>query len=96
VLCSRIDWTMCENGLLKNEKVSIRPTSQKDCLILWLRWFLKRILKSKCVLAQYVKDDEIREWDGEQKVWEKNNSKDLMIKWIELKDGKTMRPTKFK
>jgi len=35
-------------------------------------------LESKCVLAQYVEEDEISEWGGEQNVWEENKTKDLM------------------
>jgi len=46
-------------------------------------------LKSKCILAQYVKEDEIRERDGEQNVWEENKTKDLMKKWEEFRDGRT-------
>jgi len=70
---------MCENGLLKIEKGDIQPTSRKQCITLWLRWFLKRILELKCVFPQ----------DGEQNVWEGNKTKDLMKKWEECKDGRT-------
>jgi len=80
---------MCESRLINLEKVGIRPTSQKECFTLWLGWFLKRILKSKCILALYFEEDEIREWDKEQKVWEGNKTRDLMKKWEEFKDGKT-------
>ena len=77
---------MCESELINLEKVGIRPTSLKQGLTLWLRWYLKRILESKCILAQDIKEDEIKEWDGEQKVWEGNKTKDWMTKWEELKD----------
>jgi len=80
---------MCENGLIKLEVVDNRPNSQKECLTLWLGWFLKIILKSKCILAQYVEEYKIREWDGEETVWEGNKTKDLMKKWEEFKDGRT-------
>jgi len=80
---------MCESGLINLEKVGIRPTSQKKCFTLWLGWFLKRILKSKCFLALYFEEDEIRKWDKEQKVWEGNKTRDLMNKWEEFKDEKT-------
>jgi len=72
---------MCENGLINLEEVGIRPTSQKECCTLWLGWFLKRILKSKCILALYFEKDEIREWDKEQNFWEGNKTTDLMKKW---------------
>jgi len=58
---------MCENGLIKLEEVDNRPNLQKECLTLWLRWFLKRMWNSNCVLAQYFEEDEISEWDGRQK-----------------------------
>ena len=74
---------------MKIEKDGIKPTSQKKCFTLWLRWFLKRFLISKCVLAKQVEEDEIKKWDGEQKVWEENKTKDLMKKSVEFKDGKT-------
>ena len=45
------------------------PAQFTERVSLWLRWFLKRILKSKCVLAQVVEEYEICEWDGEQKIW---------------------------
>ena len=66
-----------------------RPTLKKQCLKLWLKWFLKIILKLKCAFTQEVEEDEIREWDWEQNVWERNKIKDLMTKWIEFKDGRT-------
>jgi len=62
---------MCENGLLKFEKGDIQPTIQKECLTLWLGWFLKRILESKCILTLYFEEDEIRDWDEEQKTKQK-------------------------
>ena len=41
------------------------------------------------MFAQDVEEDEIREWDGEQKIWEGNKTKVLMKKWEEFKDGRT-------
>jgi len=86
---SKIDWESCENGLLKNEQDGIRPTSQKQCFTPWLGWFLKKMLMSKSVLEKQVEEDEIREWVGEQKIWEGNKTKDLMKMWKEFKDCKT-------
>jgi len=80
---------MCESGLINIEKVGLMPTSQKQWLTLWRRWYLKRIIESKCVFTQDVEEYEIRKWGGKQNFWEKNNLEDLMIKWIEFKDGKT-------
>ena len=45
--------------------------------------------KVKVCFGKYAEEDKISEWDGEQKDWEGNKTKDLMQKWEEYKDGKT-------
>jgi len=46
-------------------------------------------LESKSVFTQDVEEDEIREWDWKQNVWDGNKTKDLLTKWIEFKDVRT-------
>jgi len=66
---------MCEDGLWIFKNCDIWPLSQKECLTLWLKWCLKGILKSKCVVATHVEECKIIDKDWVQNVWEGNKTR---------------------